>query len=154
MLCGCSRRFMLGGAVATLSTVATRSATLAQDVPKLTRQCALQQQALNKSDWVSTFGKPKIDKALIAELKQIINIIPIDPGFKYIPDGDRPNAFATTDTIVAGTRGTVVFGINLVQQEMQDPSQHGGVAVAGISAHECGHIFQFYSKYYQVLAGN
>jgi hypothetical protein len=151
MLCGCCRRFLLGGAAATLACVATLP-ILAQPSRNLPRYCSAQISNLNPSQFVSTFGNDRLNNALIAELKHITSIIPVDPGFKYLRDDASPNAFAIPDTIVPGTRGTCVFGINLVKQEI-NASPYGGVAVAGICAHECGHIFQFNSKYSAMLAG-
>lgn len=127
--------------------MAARTAS-AQGLPPY---CSMNGSAFNASQVRSSSGNPQLDGALIAELRHILDVFPINPGFKYIYD-PQPNAFAVPDTMVQGTQGTVFFGLNLIQQEMQ-AAQYGGVAVAGISAHECGHIFQFFSGYAQRLSG-
>jgi len=98
----------------------------------------------------SSSGNSQIDKALIAELKRIASVFPINPGFKYIED-PSPNAFAVRNNIVPGTQGTVYIGLNLIAGEFNG-SEFGGVAVAGICAHECGHILQFQTNYDRILA--
>ncbi|PSO30608.1 hypothetical protein [Bradyrhizobium sp. MOS002] len=114
--------------------------------------CALSGDGLKDggSTLLSKSDDPAFDNALIAELRRILRIIPINPGFKYVSDN---NAYATDTTIVAGTSGTVLIGLKLVR-ELLKPSQ-GGVAVACVLAHECGHIFQFFSseKYFDRLDG-
>lgn len=93
---------------------------------------------------------PNFDNALIAELKRILRVIPVNPGFKYIT---ADNAFSRDDTIVDGTQGTVLIGLTLVKKLLK--SSEGGVSVACVLAHECSHVFQFFSKaqYYSRLAG-
>jgi hypothetical protein len=49
------------------------------------------------------------------------------------------------------TVGTIYFGIGKIDKLMQ--RKEGGVAIAGILAHECAHIFQFYSTYEKRLEG-
>jgi hypothetical protein len=99
----------------------------------------------------SSSGNRQIDQAMIAEIRKILAILPINPGFKFIDDVN-PNAFATQDNIVPNTQGTVYIGLNLIGSEFSN-SNIGGVAVAGICAHECGHIYQYYNGYMQTLAG-
>lgn len=96
-----------------------------------------------------TTGDRSLDRALIAELRNILKIIPVNPGFKIINDS-RPNAFATTETIVPDTQGTALFGINLMREELI--SKSGGTAIAGIAAHECAHIYQFFTRYRGIFA--
>jgi predicted metalloprotease len=88
---------------------------------------------------------------MIAEIKNIVKFLPINPGFKFIED-PSPNAFALPISIVPDTQGTVYIGLNLINGEFNN-SPFGGVAVAGICAHECGHIFQYKTGYERSLAG-
>jgi hypothetical protein len=88
-------------------------------------------------NYFSRSSDDDLDNALIAELKRIVQVLGINPGFKYIDDN---NAFASESTIVEGTRGTVFLGLPLIRSLMQQSD--GGIAVAGICAHECGHIYQ------------
>jgi hypothetical protein len=86
-------------------------------------------------------GNDQLDRALIAEVKRVDRVFQINPGYRFLQDMGGPNAYATTDTQVKGTSGTVLFGLTLLGQELQ--TSYGGAAVAGIAAHEGAHIFQF-----------
>jgi hypothetical protein len=100
----------------------------------------------------SSSGNTNIDKALIAELKNILKYFPINPGFKFIED-PSPNAFAVATSVVPATQGTVYIGLNLINDEF-NRNDFGGVAVAGICAHECAHILQMQTGYMQSLKGS
>jgi hypothetical protein len=89
----------------------------------------------------SKSGDQAFDEALIVELKRILEVIPVNPGFKYVSDD---NAFSRDDSVVGGTAGTVLIGLKLVKGLLK--ANEGGVAVACVLAHECGHIFQFFSQ--------
>lgn len=143
-MCGiCSRRQFLTGAGAAVAAAALPGASA--EAGRLPQHCSLSAGSLGVSDIMASSGDPQLDRALIAELRRILSIMPVEPGFKYAVD-PAPNAFATNETVVRGTQGTVILGINLIRQEMRQ-HEYGGVAVAGISAHECGHIFQYFSPY-------
>lgn len=53
-----------------------------------------------------------------------------------------PNALATPEPLLGHADGTVAFGLNLLRSELS-ASPAWGAAVAGIMAHEWGHIRQF-----------
>jgi len=99
----------------------------------------------------SSSGNPDLDRAVVATLKNITQFLSINPGVKYIYDAS-PNAFAVPESLVPDTQGTVLLGLNLINNELFT-SNYRGVAVAGICAHECAHIFQFQSGYMQMFAG-
>lgn len=100
----------------------------------------------------SSTGNGHLDRALIAELRNIMKVMPVSPGFRIIDDIDGPNAFAIDRTLISGTRGTALFGINLITEEI-GPNR-GGYAIAGIAAHECAHIHQFFSPHvHRLLKG-
>jgi len=103
--------------------------------------CTLVRGATLSSDTTSRSGTPALDHALITEVKKIDGVFQINPGYRFLRDGDRPNAYATPDTQVDGTSGTVLFGLTLLGNELQ--TEYGGAAVAGIAAHEGAHILQF-----------
>jgi hypothetical protein len=141
----CTRRtFVLGSASIALSTVVKAQ-------PAMPVYCAANLPPPQNLKLHSSCGNPQIDRALIFELKQIATILPINPGYKYIED-PSPNAFAVPTSLIPGTQGTVYIGINLITSEFNN-SPFGGVAVAGISAHESGHILQFQTGYAATLAG-
>jgi hypothetical protein len=74
---------------------------------------------------------------------RIERIIPVNPGFQYVEETNSPNAWAIPETLISGTKGTVLIGLKLIAFLMQ--SQNGGASVAGVCAHECGHIYQYSS---------
>ncbi len=75
-------------------------------------------------------------------------MIPADPGFKYVKSN---NAAATNESIVVGTKGTVFIGLDFVNNLVKQ--DEGGISVAGVLAHECAHIFQYFSTYRDSLKG-
>jgi hypothetical protein len=113
--------------------------------------CSWNASELQNFKTYGSSGNGKIDRAIIAELKKILKIFPIDPGFKFIDD-QSPNAFAIPDNVVAGTTGTVFIGLRLINNEFSQ-SEYGGVAVAGICAHECAHVYQMNTGYMSALSG-
>jgi hypothetical protein len=152
-MCFCSRRSFSHGALALAGQAISASMCVsAQKRTELPLYCSLTSASFDANELISTSGDIRLDRSLIAELKHIIEIIPVSPGFKYIRD-DSPNAFATNTTYVSNTRGSVLMGLNLIREEISR-SENGGVAVAGICAHECGHIFQFFSSYSDQLRSN
>ncbi|GGI32661.1 hypothetical protein [Bradyrhizobium guangdongense] len=80
-----------------------------------------------------------VDRVIISELKSIVRVLNINPGIKFIRDN---NAFASKQTIVDGTSGTVVLGLALIETLLQEDD--GAFSLAGICAHECAHIYQFF----------
>lgn len=100
----------------------------------------------------SSSGNAAFDRAMIAELKKILTVFPISPGFKFIDD-PKPNAFAMPGNVVPQTKGTVLLGLNLLRNESTH-NEFGDVAIAGICAHECGHIYQFDTGYHRYLASD
>lgn len=149
----CTRReFLKTGAAVVAATGTALAGGTAFSNPPLPSYCSLSGYPLHNIHTMASSGNRNLDRALIAELRRIISIIPVDPGFRYITD-NPPNAFATVESMVRGTRGTVLLGVNLVREEIES-SNYGGVAVAGICAHECAHIYQFFSGYARQLSGN
>lgn len=92
---------------------------------------------------------PKLDEAVINELKKIFAVMPINPQCQYIEE-DVPNAFALPTSEVLGTKGTVLLGLKLLNSLLGESG--GGAAIAGICAHECGHIQQYFSESYNRLS--
>jgi hypothetical protein len=146
-MCGaCSRRGFVAGAITTLiAGPATFHAAEAEE----SIACGFADGDVRKYRMTSTSGDERFDRALIVELKRILQFIPVNPGFQYV---DANNAYALKRSIVADTNGTVLIGLNLVQDLVKQ--NDGGVAVAGVLAHECAHVFQFFSSYYDRLSGH
>src|SRR5712691_1776066 len=137
----CSRRALIIGAMSTfMSGPAISSAAQAN------RQiaCGFTNEDLHKvlaSRTSMPSGDSSFHRALVAELKNILKTIPVQPGFQYV---DARNAFAVPDTYVPGTSGTVLIGVSLVRDLLKPDD--GGISVAGVLAHECAHIFQYFSS--------
>jgi len=112
--------------------------------------CALAGARRVPADGKAQSGDTKFDNAVIAELRHILSVIPVNPGFQYVED---ENAFSRDDTWIAGTKGTILIGLKLVRGLLKP--DEGGLSVACVLAHECGHIYQFFSEdqFYDRLSG-
>lgn len=121
------------------------------DSDELPEYCSLQGglQA-NGIEMLSTSGNPDLDHSINLELTNIANTLNVFPGFGFYDDDDGANAFAIDDTVIPNTKGTVVFGKQLLSDELTRHSS-GGLAIAGIIAHEFAHIYQYQSGLYRLL---
>ena len=95
-------------------------------------------------------GDEVFDRALGRALVRLARTFDVRPGFAYIDDGQSKNAYATPETRIPRTHGTVLFGLNLLREALH-MGIGGDIAVLGICAHEFAHIFQFFSHYYREL---
>ena len=95
---------------------------------------------------VMTSGNPEFDKALGRQLVRLSRTFGIRPGFAFVDDAPHPNAAASPETRLPGTRGTVLFGLMLLKS-LLDGGSGADVAVLGICAHEFAHIHQFQTGY-------
>ena len=88
-----SRRSILQGV---LSVVGAQLFVADRSRAQVSQQefCSLAGGSLAASDVMSSSGEIQLDRALIAELNHVINIMPIGPGFKFISDVS-PNASDT-----------------------------------------------------------
>ncbi|MBI1818661.1 MAG: hypothetical protein HYR72_27065 [Deltaproteobacteria bacterium] len=137
------RDFLIALAATLLLSSGAHSAAQAAELPPY---CSLDPNIdLTRFKARSSTGNNRMDKALISELKHILQVMQISPGFRIIDDLGGPNAFAIDRTLVRGTKGTVLFGINLLSEELV--AKAGGYAIAGIAAHECSHVFQYQSPF-------
>src|ERR1700737_4939940 len=142
----CSRRGLISGAIATVAIWPLRATAALQNSNAIPCACSNDEFANRHQTKRSKSGDDKFDAALIEELKVIEQIIPgINPGFQFV---QAHNAFTTAETVIRGTQGTVWIGIDFVKN-LADPknnSVNGGIAVAGVLAHECAHVFQLASS--------
>ena len=143
----CSRRDLISGAIAAL-LLRTESSYAVESGPRVL--CGLNDDDLRSyhNSMTSTSGDTKFDSALIAELRRILQVFHVDPGFKFVKAN---NAAATDETVVQGTRGTVFIGLDFVRKLVDHDD--GGISVAGVLAHECAHIYQYFSPYNEKLKG-
>ncbi|MGX1317491.1 hypothetical protein AB7M17_000944 [Bradyrhizobium sp. USDA 377] len=91
---------------------------------------------------ILTSGDKDFDFALAQTLNRISDCLNVTPSFAYYDDYDWPNALASDKISVAGTDGTVLFGKRLLKKLMAS-AEAPDAAVAGVCAHEFGHILQY-----------
>lgn len=91
---------------------------------------------------VSSCGIPWLDQMMPLEAQYLDKYFGVSAWFTFLLDAEGPNAFATPNALKNGTQGTVLFGIQLLRQELA-ASPFGTIALAAIMAHEWGHILQF-----------
>lgn len=87
-------------------------------------------------------GDAALDSLLGRALVKLSALFGQRPGFGFVDDWGAPNAYATDETLVPGTWGTVLYGTNLFRQTLA-AYDDGGMAVMCIVAHEFGHIAQY-----------
>lgn len=104
----------------------------------------------NGIEMFRTSGNSDLDRSISLELTHIAESFKVLPGFGFYDDSDGQNAFALDEDLIPNTKGTVIFGKQLLSDELAS-NEWGGLAVAGIMAHEFGHIFQYQSKFYSLL---
>jgi len=86
-------------------------------------------------------GVQLIDQITPGEINILVQAFGVSPSFAFFDDSHSPNAFATNRPIAGPSPfGSVAFGVNLLRSELNQ--QWWGAAVAGILAHEWGHIKQ------------
>jgi hypothetical protein len=143
----CSRRDLIFGATAALLLRAETSYAV-EGGPRVL--CGFNNDELRTyhDGMSSTSGDRRFDNAVIAELRRILQVMPVGPGFKFVKAN---NAAASDETIVQGTRGTVFIGLDFVRKLIDHDD--GGISVAGVLAHECAHIYQYFSQYNEALKG-
>lgn len=101
-------------------------------------------------DLLRSSGNQDLDRSINLELQHISSSLNVLPGFGFYDDTDELNAFALDETVIPNTNGTVIFGKNLLLEEL-NAHEWGGLAIAGIMAHEFAHIYQYQSSFYQAL---
>ena len=104
----------------------------------------------NGIELLRTSGNSDLDRSINLELTHIAESFNILPGFGFYDDSDGLNAFALDETLIPHTKGTVIFGQQLLTEELAS-RDWGGLAIAGIIAHEFGHIYQYQSQFFDLL---
>jgi hypothetical protein len=121
------------------------------DSIELPQYCSLQGGLVaNGIQVLNSSGNPDLDRSIDLELTHLAESFNVLPGFGFYDDKNGFNAFATKETVEPNTRGTVVFGKRLLSNELAQHSW-GGLAIAGIMAHEFAHIYQMQTEFYQLL---
>lgn len=139
------RNFLLRAALLLLSAAAFANSD------ELPEYCSLQGGlTANSVEILSSSGNPELDRSISLELAHVARSLNVFPGFGFYDDADGPNAFAIDDSVIPNTQGTVIFGKQLLSDELTRRS-NGGLAIAGIIAHEFAHIYQYQSGLYRGL---
>ncbi len=102
--------------------------------------------------FLPTSGDPTLDRELGKALVRLSQLYGERPGFGFYDDAESQNAFASGDTRIPGTWGTVLFGKTLFWTLLQH--QDGGMSVLAVLAHEFAHVIQIHRGLRQrLLAG-
>jgi len=153
-----TRRKVLVGGVLTLFFVDAKirpCAGFSRPAPH-TRGCCLADEDLNAvypprtpTQAFSTGVEPipssanaDFDLALAHTLAKLSDDFQVLPGFAYYDDSGSKNALATPHTRMDRADGTVLMGKTLLL-DLIDRLESPEVAIAGVCAHEFGHIVQF-----------
>ncbi|HWD32225.1 MAG TPA: hypothetical protein VG536_11640 [Pseudomonas sp.] len=115
--------------------------------------CSLHGFGFNRGDIASMLAPAHLIPQRLQEKAEQFNevlssIYELSPGLAFIIDGNSPNAFATPENLLSGSRdGSILLGLSLFQLEFQSgPGTWEGAAVL-IHAHEFGHIAEYYFDY-------
>lgn len=92
-----------------------------------------------------TCGISSLDDQFSKEADILSEAYGVNPAFRFLMDLQGPNAYATPDLIEDGKEGCVLFGLQLLKNEMMGPSRENALIV--IMAHEWGHILQYRNGY-------
>lgn len=99
------------------------------------------QEQTKNHEIISGSGKHDFDQALGRVLANLSGEFEVVPGFGYYDDSASKNALACDDNLVSGTRGTVLFGLGLLNDLLKQLD--GDIAVLAVCAHEFAHIHQY-----------
>ncbi len=105
--------------------------------------CFMSARAAGDMNLLTYSGNRELDAANQHEGMELIKKFGVTPRGFFFDDGNAPNAFASGKvTNQLGPDGTVAFGLNLLNKELQRDGG-SGLAVPAIMAHEFAHIVQF-----------
>jgi len=149
-----SRRALLAGSGAT--ALLTACPLCAAGSPFVVKNVLCAARALGGQtvdEIFKTTGDAVLDKGLISEMLTQSAFYGLRPAFALY-DAPEKNAFATPDVLpdYPGTDGTICYHLQWLRDQLKS-SQWGGLILAGVIAHEFGHIYQFKTAYYRTLLG-
>lgn len=100
---------------------------------------------------LKTSGNPDLDKSLISEMAMQSAFYGYRPAFVLYSGGER-NAAAVNKILAEypQTDGTILYNIEMLQEQLSI-SHWGGSILAGVIAHEFGHIYQYHTGYFDRL---
>lgn len=100
---------------------------------------------LEIGDVHKTTGDRDLDQSLIAEMTKQSAFFGYRPAFILYSGGEK-NAAATPDPWpeIPNTHGTILYNVEMLREQLK-ASTWGGAILAGVIAHEFGHIYQDFS---------
>jgi len=114
--------------------------------------CAAAGQGVPEAEaLLASTGDGNLDRILTAEMIEQSRYYGLRPAF-LLYSGPNQNALATSKTRLENTQGTILYNLGFLQGQLKS-GQWGGTVVAGVLAHEFGHIYQFFSDYAARLQG-
>lgn len=131
-------RFWLGVIVTSCLALALQAQGTRKGV---TQGCSLSSMRQVPGPIITATGNPVLDKKIDEELGLVFERFNVEPAFRIFQDGNTPNAFAVLENVMAGSSGTVLFGVNLMTQELAQ-TYWQGFSVPAIIAHEVAHLVQ------------
>jgi hypothetical protein len=93
---------------------------------------------------IGSSGDADLDQNLIAEMTKQSGFFGYRPAFLLYSGGDK-NAAATPKMSMAMTDGTIYYSIEMMKEQLLQ-TKWGGAIIAGVIAHEFGHIYQNFSN--------
>jgi hypothetical protein len=104
----------------------------------------------SSSGVITSSANPNLNRYLGRALLRLANYFDVYPGFGFFDDRGAADALATSYTLLPGTRGTVLFGLDLFRECMRDANDQG-LTVIALCAHEFAHVLQFETTYHADL---
>jgi hypothetical protein len=145
---GLTRRFLLTGAGLSVAALHCPACLAKSSLFVKNVLCATQSSAgLEIGEPLKTTGSRDLDQSLITEMTKQSGFFGFRPAFILYRGGEK-NAAATTETWpeTPNTQGTILYNIEMLAEQLQR-SKWGGAILAGVIAHEFGHIYQYFSGY-------
>lgn len=152
------RRVVLGGLLTLLGAAFASSEPAAASDDSSVSGCWIPQRMVSsyfaRSSGATLFGEgadalqrrsniPGLDYALAQSLGMIAKTFRVHPAFAFYRDGrGQENARATPERLLQNADGTVLFGLDLLQELLGRPN-HGDASVVAVCAHEFGHIVSY-----------
>lgn len=108
-------------------------------------------QSIVEDHLVSSSGVSGLEDVLLLTLDDLSNIFGILPAFSFYKEETTPNAKAFNVDITNNNRdGTIIFGIDLLNELLQIPL-HPDAAIVAVCAHEFAHIYSYSSNFTERL---
>lgn len=105
------------------------------------KQCAINLTFPNHGVPGNSTRNPELDRAINEEVANLNRVFGVKPNVLLLNDQGQPNAYASSQQTREDHTGTVYIGLTLIAEQIED-EEKGEIGLAGIIAHEFGHITQ------------